>query len=66
MTTYTRKIGQRGSGLWIRIPSAKVREMNLKVGGKVETVGAGENNFELRCATGHDAAETQEPGWPNQ
>jgi antitoxin component of MazEF toxin-antitoxin module len=49
MTTYTRKIGRRGSGLWIRIPSAIVREMNLKAGGEIEIIGVGEHSFEFRC-----------------
>jgi hypothetical protein len=61
MTTYTRKIGKRDSGLWIRIPSAIVREMKLKVGGEMEIIGVGESSFELRCATDGEFHRDQTP-----
>jgi len=54
MTTYARKIGRRGSGLWIRIPAAIVRQMNLKVGGEAEVVSVGEHGFEVRCVSGSE------------
>jgi antitoxin component of MazEF toxin-antitoxin module len=61
MTTYTRKIGRRGSGLWIRIPAAIVRKMNLKVGDEAEIVKCESHGFELRCTTGGEFHENPAP-----
>jgi antitoxin component of MazEF toxin-antitoxin module len=46
--TYTRKIGKRGNALWVRIPAAIVRELNLKVGDEAETVAMREFSFEVK------------------
>ena len=54
MTIFTRKIGRRGNGLWIRIRAAIVRQMNLKVRGEAEVVRVGDHGFELRCVSGSE------------
>ena len=61
MATFTRKICRRGNGLWIRIPSAIVREMKLKVGGEAEIVKCESHGFELRCTTGGEFHENPAP-----
>ena len=42
------KIGKRGNALWVRIPVAIVRELNLRPGEEAELVAIGEHSFEIR------------------
>jgi antitoxin component of MazEF toxin-antitoxin module len=47
MLTKTVKLRKRGSGLWITIPAAIVREHNLKPGNEARLTQTGEHEFEL-------------------
>jgi antitoxin component of MazEF toxin-antitoxin module len=47
MLTKTAKLRRRGSGLWITIPAAIVREQNLKPGDEAQFTQTGEHEFEL-------------------
>ncbi len=42
------KVGKRGNALWVRIPAAIVRELNLKAGEEAEIVAVRERSFEVR------------------
>jgi antitoxin component of MazEF toxin-antitoxin module len=63
MLAKTMKIGKRGSGLWLRIPAAIARELNLQIGEKVELTAVRNHSFELRRTTAPPsvAKEAQAP-----
>jgi antitoxin component of MazEF toxin-antitoxin module len=43
------KVGRRGNGLWVRIPAAIVRNLNIRPGDEAELIAIGEHSFEIRC-----------------
>jgi antitoxin component of MazEF toxin-antitoxin module len=53
------KVGKRGNALWVRIPVAIVRELNLKAGEEAEIVAVRERSFEVRRVPMRDSSEPQ-------
>jgi antitoxin component of MazEF toxin-antitoxin module len=47
MTSNTVKLRKRGNGLWITIPAAIVKKMNLRLGEEVQLTAIWEDGFEL-------------------
>jgi antitoxin component of MazEF toxin-antitoxin module len=53
------KVGKRGNGLWVRIPAAVVRELNLKVGEEAEIIAVREHSFEVRRVPPSETPESK-------
>jgi antitoxin component of MazEF toxin-antitoxin module len=59
MLTKTVKIRKRGNGLWITIPAAIVKALDLKPGQNAEFTVTGEHEFVVSFASG-DATVTEQ------